>query len=360
MKYREVELLAEKDIAADATEEIALDMREPISKIQFSYKGLNGATGGSDGHPAKYITDITIKDGSDILYSLDGQQCQAVDFYHNNMEPCNRIYYCNGWYNEMVYNLNFGRKLWDKQLALDPSNFSNLQLSISMDIDAGGATSTAGKLKVTASVFDEKKIEPVGFFTHKEHKSYTGGNATHERVDLPVDNAYRMMFWRCQKNEVGLEYLYDRIKLEEDAGKKIPFDLTGWEFGHHIMSNWKPYIERVIGPGTTSTRYFHTTIGWNGTTHPVGWRDGGDCYFTAYYTEGGRFRLTGSAAGPNFQAIIYGWAPHSTVAYAFGDLQDLDDWYDMENVESLVCDTLDLSNGNSQTFYIFSQQFRKY
>lgn len=358
MNYREVRLLARKDYSADDTEEIELDMKDPISKIQICYEGLN--TGASPtAHPAKMITDITLKDGSDILYSLTGQQAQAADFYNNNKEPANILFYSDDWYNEMIYGLNFGRYLWDTEIALDPSFFSNLKLSISIDIDAGGQACDAGKMTVTASCFDDKQIKPVGFFTHKEHKSYTGGSATHKRVDLPVDNAYRMLFWKCQKAGTGPEYLYDTIKLEEDAGKRIPFDITGYELIRHVQAQWKPYIEWMEGSGDTTTTYYYITPGyWPGAAMAQWATTNG--YHSFYSGDGGRCQIDSNATGPNWQALVRGWCPHSTLCYPFGLQNDLTDWYEMEKIESLVCDTLSLSGGSSQTYEIFSQQFRRY
>jgi len=360
MNYREVELLARKEYLADATEVIDLDMNDPISQIQVTHEPYNSNQNLSTAHPAACVTDITLKDGSGVLYNLNGYQAQAADYYHNNKAPYARFWGLNDNVSIMLYNLNFGRKMWDKELALDPSNFSNLQLSISMAMAAGGCVPDKGYLTVTASLFDEKKIEPAGFFTHKEHKSYSGGSATHERVSLPIDNAYRMLMFRCLTPDHNSTTLYDTIKLEEDNGKKVPIDLTSAELMQAIMGRWIPYEETLIFPGYTLVKNWHRAP-----THEVhgaseGWHPNTALYYSAYGSEGGRMAVTASTQGPNGQIVTRGYSPHGAIAIPFGDLQDLDDWYEMEKVESLVVDTLNKSDGSGETFEIFSQQLRRY
>lgn len=360
MNYREVELLAAKDYTADATELIDLDMKDPISQIQICVEGMGTESNASSGHPARLVTDVTIKDGSDILYNLSGAQAHAANYYANDIVTPGRLRYLNNNMCEIVLLLNFGRKLWDKELALDPSNFSNLQLSFSMDEDAGGIAPDALRARATASLFDDRKIEPVGFFTHKEHKSYTGGSATHERVNLPTDNAYRLMFFRCQKYGTTPDSLYDVLKLEEDNGKKIPFDLPAFEILRHIQARWHPYREAIVCPGHSAGAVQHCTPAWETWFSACQWASVVNGYSAAAAGSGGRTTVSSSVIGINVQLLCTGWCPHGTLAYPFGDQQDLTDWYEMENVESLVLDTLNKSGGSDQTFEIFSQQLRRY
>ncbi|GAH82945.1 unnamed protein product, partial [marine sediment metagenome] len=122
-------------------------------------------------------------------------------------------------------------------------------------MDVGMYKPDKGYLTVTASLFDERKIEPVGFFTHKEHKSYPGTGATHKRVSLPVDNAYRMLMFKCLTIDHSPDYLYDVIKIEEDNGKKVPFDLTIAEIAFMTLQKWRPYRERMRVAGNTVPFY---------------------------------------------------------------------------------------------------------
>lgn len=364
MKYREVELLAPKAYTEDAVETINLDMKDPISQIQFLHESMNTQLNVSTAHPAAIVTDITIKDGSDVIYNSDGYQCQAMDFYHTGHAPVNHINYLNDMESKMMYTLHFGRKLWDKELALDPSNFSNLQLSISTDKDAGGSACDAGTLTVFASCFDDKKIDPVGFLTTKEHRSYLGAGATHIRTKLPTDNDYRTLMFRSYKLSKPPENLFDIIKLEEDNGKKVPFELAREEWEHIISSRWPAYTEKIIHKCRDNNDDYHhcTPTYWPGLTSNH-WLKGGNAnsYLFVYGGDGGEFYArpkTGFAL--NCCTIITGHCPHTTLCYPFGDQQDLDDWYSMEKVESLVVDILGKPPGSGQRYWISSQQLRKY
>jgi len=361
MNYREVELLARKTYADDAVEIIDLDMQDPISQIQIQHESYNNNTGVSaSGHPAGCVLDITLKDGSDVLYSLSGYQAVAADFYSNDKEAFARLQGLTDNSSYITYNINFGRKLWDKQLALDPSNFSNLQLSISTDMDVGMYTPDAGYLTATASIFDEKKIEPVGFFTHKQHQAYTGGSATHKRVSLPVDNAYRLLMFKCLVSNHAPDELYNVIKIEEDAGKKIPFDLTIEEIAFMTMQKWRPYRERMRVAGVAGTINLYSTPTWWRNFVCAGHHGATALYGSAYGSFGNLFTYTANATGPNHTIQVDGYAPNGAIAIPFGDLQDITDWYEMEKVESLVVDTLNKSDGSGETFEIFSQQLRRY
>lgn len=362
MNYREVELLAPKAIAADATEVINLDLKDPISQIQLLYESMNISGYISVAHPAACVTDITIRDGSDVLFNLDGHQAQAMDFYHTGRAPVNHICYLNDMESKLVYNLNFGRKLWDKLLALDPSNFSNLQLSVSIDLDAGGVSCDAGTLTAFASCFDDKKIEPIGFLTNKEHRNYLGAGATHIRTNLPTDNDYRMLMFRAYRATKPPENLFDIIKLEEDNGKKIPFELAREEWEHIISSKWPAYTEKIIHMSRQGEQdTFHCTpTYWPGLTCNEWVEFDPSDYISVYGGDGGNFYTACSSGAANVCTIITGHCPHTTLCYPFGDTQDIDDWYSMENIDSLVVDILGKPPGNGYRYWISSQQLRKY
>jgi len=364
MNYREVELLNQKAIAADHTETIDLDMKDPISQIQVLYESMDTQADVSKAHPAACITDLTVKDGSDVLFNLDGFQAQAMDFYHTGHEPSNHIIYLNNMEAKMMYTLHFGRKLWDPLLALDPSNFSNLQLSISIDLDAGGNAPDAGTLRAFASCFDDKKIEPLGFLTTKEHRTYLGTGATHIKTNLPTDNDYRCLMFRSYRLSKPPENLFDIIKLDEDNGKKIPFELQNESWEHIISSRWPPYTEKIIHKCRDNNDDYHhcTPTYWPGLTSNA-WLDGENAvqYMNVYGGDGGEFYSrpnTGHAL--NCSTIVTGHCPHTTLCYPFGDQQDIDDWYSMEKVESLVLDILGKAPGNGYRYWISSQQLRRY
>jgi hypothetical protein len=362
MNYRLATLLARKLFSADDTEPIDIDVKDPISRFIVTYEPINGSQAYGDGHPARCVTNLELIDGSDTLYSLTGVQAQAADFYDQKHAPANICLYTNGMNSEQIFNMNFGRYLYDPVYAFDPTKFDNPQLKITIDLDAGGSLSTSGYLTVMAVLFDEKAVTPVGFLMHKEIKQFTLANASHEYTDLPTDHPYRKLFIRAQRYGTGPEYQIDTVKLSEDTDKKIPLNLSMFQILRAISSQTPPYREWIIGPGTSSAQYFYCTpCYWPG-FGAAGWRatiGGGDK--NIYQGDGGRFQYVQTGAGPNWQCLVEGWAPHGVIEVPFGLQNDPEDWYKVVDIGNLKLDIKGGSSvGTSQTCEIFLQQARPY
>lgn len=362
MNYRLSTILDRELHSADTTKVIDITLADPVSQLAILYEPVNGAEAEPTGHPAKCISKIELVDGSDVLYSLTGQEAQAVDFYHNRREPANMMCYLNGMTAEMVYNINFGRWLWDPLYAFSPKKFSNPQLKITIDRDAGGCTVTTGYLTVQALIFDEKKVEPAGFFMHKEIKDFALGAATHEYTDMPTDFPYRKLFMRIQKYAAGLELSFGKIKLTEDNDRRIPFNHTIFEILKSIVGAGPMYRENIITHGVTTHRHYYNTpcywplfasSGWSSAETPQA--------VSAYEGDGGKFTTVNTTAGLNIQHLCSGYCPHGTVEIPFGLQDDPTDWYDVTKVGNLK---LDLTSGSTmtstETCQIFLQQLRSY
>jgi hypothetical protein len=362
MNYRLAILQARRAISADITDTIDIDVKDPISQIIVTYETVNGNQAYGDGHPARCVTAIELLDGSDVLFSLSGVEAQAADYYHNKREPANVTLYTNGMNSEQIFNLNFGRHLYDPILAFDPTKFDNPQLKISIDRNAGGSLSTSGYLTVMAHLFDEKAVTPTGFLMHKEVKAFTLADASHEYTDLPTDHPYRKLFIRAQRYGTGPEYQIDNAKLSEDTDKRQVFNASMFQLLRALASQTPPYREWIIGPGTTTANYFYCApcywpafagAGWRATTTPYGL-----CF---YEGDGGRFKQVQEGAGPNWQAHVEGWAPHGVLEVPFG-LQDTpEDWYNVKGIGNLKLDILGGEDvGTGQTCEVFLQQHRAY
>lgn len=362
MNYRLATVFSRQNQTADITKVIDLNLSDPVSQMQILYEPMNGNQAYSDGHPALCISKIELVDGSDVLFSLSGVEAQAVDWYHRKMEPLNILWYLNDNPSEMLYNLNFGRYLWDPIYAFDPKKFTNPQLKITIDIDAGGSLTDAGQLTVLAHIFDEKTITPEGLLVQKEIKDYTLASASHEYTDLPTDDLYRKLFLRIQKYGTGTEYCFDTIKLSEDNDRRVPVNHTISQILRSMTSQNKPYHEWIIGPGTTTAQNFHCTPAYWPAFSAAQWRSAvADCQIAIYGGDGGRFTEDQGAAGPNWQAHCQGWCPHGVIEIPFGLQDDPADWYDVTKIGSLRLDILSGSGMSaSESCQVFLQQLRKY
>lgn len=362
MFYRLATILAVETHTADITKVIDIDVKDPISQLVITYEPTSVGSASPNGHPALCISLIELIDGSDVLFSLSGVEAQAADFYHNKREPPNILFYTNGNKSEAIFNLNFGRFLYDPLYAFDPKKFTNPQLKITIDIDGGAIAPVTGDLTVLAHLFDEKPITPVGFFMHKEIKSYTLTNSAHEYTDLPTDYTYRKLFFRAQRYGTGPEYQIDTLKLSEDTDKRVVINHTMFQILRALQGQTPPYREWIIGWGTTSATNFYCTPTywpafagalWRTATTPAGL-----CFYSG---DGGRFSETQEGAGPNWQAICEGWAPHGVIEIPFGLQDEPADWYNVSNIGNLKLDVKGTSSvGSSQTAEIFLQQLRPY
>jgi len=360
MNYRTATILAQETQDADITKVIDLNIVDPISQIQVIYCPLNAAEALPDGHPAECVTKIELVDGSDVLYSLSGKEAQALDFYHNKWQPHNLLFYINGVASRMTYNMNFGRFLWDPLLALDPGKFSNLQLKISIDINAGGCTVAEGHLAVLGHIFDEKRIVPTGFLMSKEIKDYTLAASGHEYTDLPTDYPIRKLCIRGQVEGTDLYSVFSNIKVSEDNDKRVPFDLPFDQIMEAMVAQTPLYRESYLTHGATAGRYyFHTPCHLGRMTASRGDNAaaGGDAW--AWDTGGGRSNVFSSIAGRNVNVYVDGWCPHGVISIPFGDQKDLADWYDVTKVGTVRLDvTAGSGMSSSQSMQVFLQQLR--
>lgn len=362
MNYRLATILAREAVAADKTIVSDIKIADPISQIHIVYESTGVGASQATANASKCITKIEIVDGSDVLCSLSGDEAQAVDFYHRGIEPPNIPIYLDTMNAEMIFNINFGRYLYDPDLALDPKQFNNPQIKVTIDMGAGGLSSVAGFITILAHVFDQRIVSPSGFFMHKEIKDYALGSASHEYTDLPVDYPYRKLLIAAQTYGTGPEYLLNTIKLSEENDKKIPITATMFEILRAITGNTPPYRENIIVSGGASGLHFYCApcywprvaiSQWEGSnnakTATVFGGDGGQGH---YYLEG---------VGNNYNISVEGFAPHGAVQIPFGLQQDPDDWYDVSQLSSLKLDILSISGRtSSDKVQIFLQQHRRY
>ncbi len=362
MNYRFTTILGREAVITDKTVVIDLNLVDPVSQFHIVYESTGVGSAEADGHAAKCVTKIELVDGSDVLYSLSGQEGQAADFYHRGIEPANMCVYLGGMNAEMIFNMNFGRFLFDERFAFDPRKFTNPQLKITIDLNAGGVVSVAGAITVLAHIFDDKSVTPEGFLMHKEVVNYTMGSASHEYVDLPTDYPFRKLFVAAQTYGIGLEYMINTLKLSEDNDKKVPFDTTMINYLRAVVGLRPPYRERLLVDGGTSGFHFYCTpcywpkvaiSQWSSSvTYKHASIDGGDGGQGHYYIEG---------PGGNYDISVEGWCPHATIELPFGLQEDPEDWYDVTKLGSLKLDILSVSGrGSTDSVQVFLQQLRKY
>jgi len=362
MNYRLSTLFNRKSYIADYTEVIDIKVADPISQLIIELAANITNDQSITAHVIRCLAKIEIVDGSDVLFSLSGAEAEAVDWYHNKIirSPWN-IYM--GWgETQRFIGINFGRKLWDPELAFDPTKFKNPQLKLTLDIDAGGAVPNLNRLGVWAAMFDEKAVSPIGFLMHKEIKSYPMAVSSHEYSDLPTDYPYRKMFVRCQTYGTEPGQKINKIKLSEEQDKRIVFDHIPEEILRSIVYESPPVEEHIIARvAAAATQIYCTpTTRVNAVATPREAATGAGEIACAD-GDGGRIAAIAASGGKYATFFVRGWLPHGTYEFPFGGQMDMDDWYDVTKIGSLKADIDSTSAGlTTDSVQIFLQQLRTY
>ncbi len=357
MKYRLNKFFAQKNYAADATEVINLNMKDVISNIIIKLDTVNVGDANTE-NPMACLTKIELVDGSEVLYSLNGFEAEALDWYDQGGKfRRNWNWALTGMSMSRTFAINFGRYLWDKEYAFDPTKFVNPQLRLSVDYNAGGNAPSSVYLTCWANLFDTPPVGLRGFFMSKEIKQYTMVDGTHDYTDLPLDytirNLYIQPFLRGTESVLCIE----NVKLSEDQDKAIPFNDDATALLQSVADRYPEVVEAYIYPVATGGSYLYIAP----TNHVIGVGGRWDASSTAlsvncYDGDGGRLHVYGSASG-NAQILVRGDLPHAVFELPFGRKDEPDEWYDTRGLGNLK---LDITGNSAAVTHIFLQQVRGY
>ncbi|MBA7624094.1 hypothetical protein ES703_31498 [subsurface metagenome] len=358
MNYRLAKLLSPEDLGAAGTKVIDINVADVISRIDLIFRTKNAANSFID-HPAANITKIELVDGSDVLFSLTGREAQALNFYDRRQPVDNHMTGSNGEWMRAVFGLDFGKYLYDPDLAFDPAKFTNPQLKITFDQDVASAGAGDNYLTVLAHLFDELKPTPTGFLMSKQVYSYTPGANSYEYIDLPTDHPMRKLLIGSHQEARTFTQMVTELKLSEDNDKRVPFDMTGDELFYLMKQIYPEYIENVYMAIDTSDTEFRVTPGDDAVIvgQQVSMHDG----LYVLFGNGGLATGKKESTKETTYMLCKGYIPHGVVSIPFGKADDPADWYDVTKVGAL---TLRLKAGPSllttPTAQVITQQLRRY
>lgn len=333
MNYRVAVLHEKETITADKTFYIDIGGAGPISVIQIQAKGTNGS-GTPTAHPAKFLTSIQLVDGSEVVMDLTGIQAQALDYYHTRKTPFNLL----SWYDNQVcaaiFNLHFGRFLYDPEMALDPKRFKNLQLKITYDENGGGSACDAGQLEVLAHVFNDKMINPLGYFKAWQVYDYTLVQSGYETFDLPVDNPIRKIMISSLAAGYEPYVQYNKVRIQADNGADTFVDDSVSDLLKNLALEYGPLVEGHEGIGTTSPvthfctpTYLESIVATN--------RAGTPAAISVDKGYGGSFAVDQETGGSQWYGIVMGYAPHGAMILNTGRDDVIEDWMDTRAIKKL-------------------------
>jgi hypothetical protein len=355
MNYRKATVLSEEAANTAAVKTVDLEGFDVISRLIVRLNVINASHAATD-HPAKILKKVEIVDGSDVLYSLSGQELEAMDFYDTLRPRDYELDYMGFWPCQMNFKMLMGRWLFDPNLAFDPSKFTNPQLKITHDKALGGSLPGSMNLQVLADVFDEKRVAPLGWLRSTEFYTYTPVASSYKEVDLPDDYILKRMLIQSQYPTNSFTDNIDELRLDEDQLKKIPIDLNMFHYLGMTENVYPMYEENVHFSGAELGSYLYVTPG----EYPsIAWGQSGAP--TAYHTadQGGGKLTVASLGSSEYRALVKGYLPHCCLPVEFGDQWDMFDWYDITKIKKLRL-RLHHASGIGGNVNIVLQQLRRY
>lgn len=361
MNYRYATILAEKDLGAAGTEVIDIDVKDPISRLEIGWRPTLADTAMLAALAAG-ITKIELVDGSDVLHSMNGRENQALCIYDRRVPTMNHAELINGADAYATFGIDFGRHLWDTELAFVPTNFRNPQLKITHNRAAIGASTSTHKLEVHAHCFDEKLITPIGFLVARNIYTYTPtAEDAYEYIDLPTDYPIRQLLLRNYASGQDPHDVADYFRLDEDNLKRIPIDVELEAYIRRMKGVWQLLQEgcteyndpggtydKYVTPTDHMTAYFSQMVG--GVYTP-----GLDDYIKGGYVQ----RICSDATGMQL-GFVCGYLPHHCIQFPFGLQDDLNDWYDVTKLGSLRARVQSAAQYSGAEISIILQQLRRY
>lgn len=362
MNYREVEILGPTDLGTTGTKIIDLDIGDIMSTLHLIWRTKVVTVSDMLAPHVACLSKIELVDGSDVLFSLSGEEAQALAFYTQGRMPLNNVTVVVDDYMESVIPIHFGRYRFDPLLAFDPKKFRNPQLKVTWDEDTANTSVVINELTVRSWVFDQKSITPQGFLMTKEIKAYTPVAASFEYTDLPTDFPYRLLLFRSKSTDTEPLSVLAQLKLSEEHDKRIPLDMTGDEIFFTILEEMGQIHQRVRLNETAADAmalYLAPTFLHSGQINFDADTIAANDDFTQLAYANNKVTIAATAEYVPYVLSLSGYCPHSCLAIPLGLLSDPDSWYDVTKLDHLRLTTKGgAAVGTSPSATISIQQVR--
>jgi len=364
MKYREVEILGPTDLGASGTKIIDLDIADVISGISLIWRTKVVTVSDMLAPHVACLSKIELVDGSDVLFSLSGEEAQALSFYTQGRMPLNNITVVVDDYMESVIPIHFGRHRFDALLAFDPKRFRNPQLKIAWDEDAANTSVVVNELTVRGWVFDQQAVTPHGFLMSKQIKAYTPAANTYEYTDLPTDHPYRLLLFRSKSTDTEPLSVLSQLKLSEEHDKRIPLNMTGDEIFFtivHPMGRIHQQVRLNETAADAMALYLAPTFLHSGQIDMDADVIAANDDYTQLTYANNLVTIAATAELVPYLLSLSGYCPHSCLGIPLGLLSDPDTWYDVTKLDHLRLTTKGgAAVGTSPAATIAIQQLRSY
>jgi hypothetical protein len=354
VKTRQTTIQANGSHAAATTDIIPIRVSDPISRIVIPY-GVTVGAAARLGHLSQVFTKIEIVDGSDVLFSLTGSAIDGMARQRAiaSSSTFSRPDISTEDFGNLI--IDFGRYLYDKELAFDPTKFSNPQIKVTHNFATVEANATAVEYAILADVMEGLSANPRGFLMKKEVKSWVAVAAGWEYTEMPRDYPYRAIWLKGHTKSVGVGSHWSRAVLSEDNYKRVPFDCL---VDDQIADNAADYgliTEHVSGTISAVATPLFAAPCYAGMVLAM-------CTMATnalegHNLDGGRYEVKSANGTDDFRGIVEGLCPQGLVTFNMGPKDNIEDWYDPKSVGSL---RLEVLGAGAYTIRLLTEQLRNY
>lgn len=237
--YRQTVDVVKNDAITDggATETYELESSGILSYLDlyFPWSKDDSAVDNIKGGIADYLTAIeVIGDSTDVIFSLDGRELAALDFYMLGMPPAERRNEVAASVNTLHLPLPFGRKLWDPEYALDLSKWDLVECNITYSDPEATTGFDASESYITIR---EKFLRdyggPAGYLKSYEMNDWNpAANVSEKKLTFPKTYPIRMVLCSIELDAVArtAAFAYEmgqnvtNVKLTGNSGNLVFFD----------------------------------------------------------------------------------------------------------------------------------------
>jgi len=359
MNYREVELLAPESIATAGTRTIDLGTNQVVSRIDVMWKKTN-SNRTPIAHPGKIVESIDVVDGSDVLFSMNGQDIQALEFFADKTQPASMINYETGQWSMQIASLNFGRYLWDEIYALDPKRFSNIQIKVKHNLANGGATGTVADLSIYAHVFDEKVVNPKGLVQSREIYSFLPVASAWVYVDLPQDYPIIALMFGANECEDGPEYNINKFKVSENGGKNILVESTMERYLLVQSQHYNQWQEKVLFKTAAAATNLSLYASPHWERRFVGVVEGTPYAVSSVSAAGCLYKVQNETAAAIVEGFAMGHCPFGQTFIPFGKRESDEYWNTPQKGNARIDLQAGATPDTDEYVRVFVQQARTY
>lgn len=364
MPKRIATILAPKDLGPAGTEVIDIKAKDVFSRINMSWRVTNVTVSVMLDAVTACISKIELVDGSEVLASISAAELQAINFYDNLVMPHHKISLTVGGYFEVGLSLDFGRHLWDPEMAFDPNKFKNPQLKITWDEDACNTSAAVNEFAVYGHAFGEGGPSPSGMLVNREIKQYAMAASSHEYTDLPTDRVIRKLIIRGYSTDHDPVTLFDTIKLSIDNDAHVPLEIKAAQLDRILAATYPRIKEfHTLDAAVTAKTLYSAlskdqqiSISYDGTAFVTA-----TSLFAVATWTGAKCALAASVTIGAKNAEVSGQMPGNCFPIDFGLPNEKASWLQAQGMGSVDLDILSSSDADSgDTTYLVVQQYRPY